>query len=116
MKIKQLPDGWSAEIPDLDLTPRSTKNVVYGEFWGLTQAEYDKYRQWCHEVGADGYSGAIGGDTTFHITPTSIGEIITVTCRRVKRDEAGNPIKKRNAKKGRTRYKMKTLTCTLRDI
>lgn len=116
MKITQLPDGWSAEIPNLDLTPRSTDNIVYGEFWGLTQEEYDKYMKWCHEVGADGYSGAIGGGTTFHITPTSIGEVITVTCRRVKRDRAGNPVQKRNGKDGRKRYKMKTFKCTLRDI
>lgn len=116
MKITQLPDGWAAEIPDWDLTPRTTNDIVYGQFWGLTQEEYDRYTQWCHEVGADGYAGAIGGDTTFHITPTSIGEIITVTCRRVKRDEAGNPIKKRPGKKGRSRYKMKTFTYTLRDI
>lgn len=116
MKITQLPDGWRAEIPNLDLTPRNTDNIVYGKFWGLTQEEYDKYMKWCHEVGADGYSGAIGGGTTFHITPTSIGEVITVTCRRVKRDSAGNPVQKRNGKNGRKRYKTKTLKCTLRDI
>lgn len=116
MKITQLPDGWSAEVPDLDLTPRSTDDIVYGQFWGLTQEEYNKYMKWCHEVGADGYSGAIGGGTTFHITPTSIGEVITVTCRRVRRDRAGNPVQKRNGKNGRKRYKMRTLKCTLRDI
>lgn len=116
MKITRLPDGWAADIPDLDLTPHSVNDIVYGEYWGLTQDEYDKYVEWCHKVGADGYSGAIGGGTTFHITPTSIGEIITVTCRRVQRDKNGNPIEKRNGKNGRKRYKMKTLKCTLRDI
>ena len=115
MNIKQLPDGWEAEIPDLDLTPNNDP-IVYGSNWGLTQEEYEKYTQWCHEVGADGYSGAIGGDTTFHITPTSIGDIITVTCRRVQRDKNGNPILKRFGKNGRKRYKMKTLECTLRDL
>lgn len=116
MNMKQLPDGWEVDIPNLNITSRTTNDIVYGKFWGLTKEEYDKYMQWCHEVGADDYSGAIGGGTTFHITPTSIGEIITVTCRKIKRDKAGNPIKKRSNKKGRSRYKMKTLTCTLRDI
>lgn len=116
MKIKQLPDGWEAEVPDLDLTPRDQNDIVYGQYWGLTQDEYDRYMQWCHEVGADGYSGAIGGDTTFHITPTSIGEIITVTCRRIKRDEAGNPVLKRPGKQGHKRYKTRTLRYTVRDI
>ena len=101
---------------DLDLTPRTTDDIVYGEFWGLTQEEYDKYLKWYHDMNASGYSGAIGGDTTFHITPTSVGEIITVTCRKVKRDEAGNPIIKRPGKKGHLRYKMKTYKLTLRDI
>ena len=84
--------------------------------FGLTQEEYDKYRQWCHDIGADGYHGAIGGGTTFHITPTSIGEAITVTTRRVKRDSAGNPVRKRNGKDGRARYKMKTFKLTLREL
>lgn len=101
---------------DLDLTPRSRDDIVFGEFWGLTQEEYEKYLQWCHDVKADGYSGAIGGDTTFHITPTSVGEIITVTCRRVKCDINGIPIQKRKGKDGHARYKMKTFKCTLRDI
>ena len=103
-------------IPDLDLTPRSRDDIIYGEFWGLTKEEYERYIQWCHEVGADGYSGAIGGGTTFHITPTSLGEIITVTCRRIQCDENGKPILKRPGKDGRKRYKMKTLECILRDI
>ena len=103
-------------ISDLDLTPRSTDDIVYGEFWGLTKEEYDGYIQWCHKIGADGYSGAIGGDTTFHITPTSVGEIITVTCRRIKRDKNGHPICKRNGKDGHKRYKMKTFKYTIRSI
>lgn len=116
MKLNQLPDGWSAEISDLNLTPRTTNDIVYGEFWGLTQEEYDKYLKWCHEVGADNDSGAIGGGTTFHITPTSIGEIITVTCRKIQCNSDGSLRRKRNGKNGRTRYKMKTLKLTLRDI
>ncbi len=103
-------------IPDLDLTPRSTDDIVFGQFWGLNQEEYDRYIEWCHQICADKGSSAIGGDTTFHITPTSIGEIITVTCRRVQRDINGRPIEKRNGKKGHKRYKMKTLKCTLRNI
>lgn len=82
----------------------------------LTEEECKCYREWCYSVGADGFPGAIGGGTTFHITPTSIGEIITVTCRRIKRDAAGNPIKKRPGKKGHPRYKMQTIKYTLRDI
>lgn len=78
--------------------------------------EYERYVEWCHSVGADGYHGAIGGSTTFIICPTSIGEIVVVTCRRVKRDKDGNPILKRNGKKGRKRYKMETLKFTLRSI
>ena len=101
---------------DLDLTPRSTDDTVYGEFWGLTQEEYDKYLKWCHDIGADGYAGTIGGGTTFHITPTSVGEIITATCRKVVRDENGNLVCKRNGKDGRRRYKMKTYKITLREI
>lgn len=101
---------------EIDLTPRSRNDIVFGEYWGLTQEEYEKYLKWCHDVRADGYSGAIGGDTTFHITPTSVGEIITVTCRRVKRDANGMPIEKRKGKDGHRRYKMKTFKMTLRDI
>jgi hypothetical protein len=101
---------------ELDLTPRSTDEIVFGEYWGLTQEEYDKYIQWYHDLNARGHSGAIGGDTTFHNTPTSVGEIITVTCRRVKCDKNGMPIQKRKGKDGHIRYKMKTLKCTLRDI
>ncbi len=116
MKITKTADGWSAEIPNLSFTPRSIDDIVYGKYWGLTKDEYNKYTEWCHEVGADGYSGAIGGDTTFHITPTSIGEVVTVTCRRVKCDENGNPIEKRPGKHGRKRYKTKTLKYVLRDL
>ena len=116
MKLTQLPTGWSAEIQDLVLTPRSIDDIVYGQFWGLTQEEYDKYVKWCHEVGADGYSGAIGGDTTFHITPTSIGEVITVSCRKCKTDIYGTPITRRSGKNGKKRYKMKTYKLTLREI
>lgn len=101
---------------ELDLTPRSTDEIVFGEYWGLTQEEYDKYIKWYHDLNARGYSGAIGGDTTFHITPTSVGEIITVTCRRLQRDKDGNPIKKRPGKDGKTRFKIKTIKLQLRNI
>ena len=101
---------------EIDLTPRSRDDIVYGEYWGLTKEEYEKYIEWYNQIHAGGYGGAIGGDITFHITPTSVGEIIIATCRRVKRDEAGNPMLKRPGKHGRKRYKMKTLKCTLRDI
>lgn len=98
----------------MDLSAFRTPEYV--RTFGLTQAEYDRYVEWCHAVNADGYTGAIGGDTTFHITPTSVGEVITVTCRRIKRGKDGKPIEKRNGKRGRSRYKFKTLKCTLRDI
>lgn len=104
------------DIPNLNLTPRSRDDIVYGEFWGLTKEEFEKYMQWCHEIGTGGYSGAIGGDTTFHITPTSVGEIITATCRKLARDEQGNLIRKRPGKDGKVRYKIKTYKITLRDI
>jgi hypothetical protein len=81
----------------------------------LNDEEYRRYVEWCHSVGADGYSGAIGGGTTFHITPTSIGDVVTVTCRRVKRDKDGKPIEKRKGK-GRKRYKMQTLKYTVRGL
>ena len=72
--------------------------------------------RWSHEIGADGYHGAIGGATTFHITPTSAGEIITATCRRVKCDKYGKPIYKRSGKDGKKRYKRETLRVVLRDL
>ena len=103
-------------IPDLDLTPRSTDDIVFGQFWGLTQEEYDRYIEWCHQIGADKSSSAIGGGTTFHITPTSIGEVITVSCRKCKTDIYGTPITRRPGKNGKKRYKMKTYKLTLRDI
>ena len=89
--------------------------VGRGYTFAFTDEEWDKYEKWCKDNHCDGYEGAIGGGTTFHITPTSVGEVVTVTCRRVKRDAAGNPIKKRNGSK-RQRYKMRTIKCTLRDI
>lgn len=117
MNIKMLPNGnVVANIPELDLKPRTTNDIVYGQYFGLTAEEYDKYVKWCREIGADKYAGAIGGDTTFHITPTSIGEIITVTCRRVARDINGKPIEKRKSRTGQKRYKMRTYKCVLRDI
>lgn len=43
----------------------------------LTEEEYEKLKQWYKDVGAYGkYYGAIGGELSFEIIPTSIGEII----------------------------------------
>lgn len=50
---------------------------------GLNDSEYDKLKSWY--IGLitkrkSNYFGAIGGELVFHINPTSIGEIITVSC------------------------------------
>ena len=54
------------------------------QFPKLTEAMHDKMAEW-HETHNDGrccnrYHGAIGGDVSFEIVPTSIGEFITVRC------------------------------------
>ena len=82
----------------------------------ITQDEYNTYLEWLNKIKADGYSGAIGGDITFHFTPTSIGDIVEVSTRRVKMDSKGRPIRKRNGKRGQIRYKYKTLKLVLREL
>ena len=47
----------------------------------FTDEEYEAYQKWCQENHLDGYCGAIGGSTEFHILPTAIGEIVWVSAK-----------------------------------
>lgn len=50
---------------------------------GLSDSEYNKLKLWYNDLinkRKSNYFGAIGGELVFHINPTSIGEIITVSC------------------------------------
>ena len=76
--------------------------------FSFTDAEYAKYEEWCHSNKLDGYSGAIGGSTSFDITPTSLGEISN---EEVVRDELGEPSYDKNGK-----LKKKRIECVIRDI
>ena len=82
----------------------------------MTKEEYQKYAEWCEKLNENHDRSAIGGSHTIHITPTSVGDIVVITCRKLKRDEAGNPIIKRNGKKGHFRYKTKIEKLYLRSI
>ena len=50
----------------------------------ITEEMHDKMARWykAHNDGvcANGYHGAIGGNVTFEICPTSIGDFIEVKC------------------------------------
>lgn len=54
------------------------------QFPKITEEMHNKMAKWykTHNKGkcATGYHGAIGGNVTFEITPTSIGEFIDVKC------------------------------------
>lgn len=82
----------------------------------MTKEEYQKYEAWCEQLHEIHDHSTVGGGHTIHITPTSVGDIVRITCRKIKRDEAGNPILKRNGKKGHLRYKTRIETLYLRDI
>ena len=82
----------------------------------MTKEEYQKYAAWCGRLNEVYDNSAIGGGHTIHITPTSVGDIVVITCRKLKRDEAGNPIRKRPGKDGKARYKMRKERLVLRDI
>ena len=47
----------------------------------LSDDEYKKLSKWWDKNHKDKNFGAIGGGLTFHITPTSIGEIVVAECR-----------------------------------
>ena len=49
----------------------------------LTDEEYNRLSKWWNKnhKGNNKTFGAIGGGLTFHITPTSIGEIVVAECR-----------------------------------
>ena len=49
----------------------------------LTDEEYNKLSKWWNKnhKGNNKTFGGIGGGLTFHITPTSIGEIVVAECR-----------------------------------
>jgi len=51
---------------------------------GLTKEEYKKLKKWHKKVTGPSDDpfrfGAIGGEITFHITPTSLGSIIEAEC------------------------------------
>lgn len=54
------------------------------QFPKITEEMHCKMAEWyeTHNEGkcAGGYHGAIGGNVTFHICPTSIGDFIDVKC------------------------------------
>ena len=54
------------------------------QFPKITPAMHQEMQEWykTHNDGqcAQRYHGAIGGDVTFEITPTSIGNFLTVKC------------------------------------
>lgn len=79
--------------------------------FSFTDAEYAKYEQWCHLNKLNGYGGAIGGSTSFDITPTSLGDIVTAYAEVVVRDELGEPSYDKNGK-----LKKKRIECVIRDI
>ena len=46
----------------------------------LSKSQYEKLEKWYYSNHKKGeYHGAIGGDLTFSITPTSIGDFVEVT-------------------------------------
>lgn len=48
--------------------------------FSMTEEEEKKISSWYRENGFDQMAtGAIGGDLTFHFTPTSLGMVFTVT-------------------------------------
>ena len=69
--------------------------------------EYERYETWCKENGLDGYYGAIGGSTSFEITPTSIGDIVTVYANVLVKDELGEISYDRNGEPKRRRIELK---------
>lgn len=46
----------------------------------LTDDEYERLNDWWNENFKCRHFGTIGGGLTFHITPTSIGEIVEAEC------------------------------------
>lgn len=54
------------------------------QFPKITEKMHDEMAKWyeTHNDGrcAKGYHGAIGGNVSFEITPTSIGDFLTVKC------------------------------------
>lgn len=54
------------------------------QFPKITEEMHNKMAEWydTHNDGrcANGYHGAIGGNVTFEITPTSIGDFLDVKC------------------------------------
>ena len=69
--------------------------------------EYERYESWCKENDLDGYYGAIGGSTSFEITPTSIGDIVTVFADVVVKDELGEISYDTNGEPKRRRIELK---------
>lgn len=55
------------------------------QFPEITKEMHDEMAEWyeAHNNGkcAKGYHGCCGGNVTFEITPTSIGDFLTVRCR-----------------------------------
>lgn len=66
--------------------------------FSFTDETYAKYVAWCKENHLDGYHGAIGGSTSFVITPTSIGTFIDAVGTKVIMDENGEPSYDENGK------------------
>ena len=77
----------------------------------MTNEEYQKYKQWCHENHLDGYAGASGARTFFEIVPTALGDIVTAVAHVVVKDELGEISYDKSGKP-----KKRRIECTIRDI
>lgn len=66
--------------------------------------EYERYESWCKENGLDEMYGAA---TTFEITQTEIGSIVTVFANVLVKDELGEISYDRNGEPKRRRIELK---------
>ena len=66
--------------------------------------EYKRYETWCKENGLDGMYSA---ETTFEITQTAIGSIVTVFANVLVKDELGEISYDRNGEPKRRRIELK---------
>lgn len=79
--------------------------------FSFTDAEYERYKNWCKESHLDGYQGAIGGATTLEIVPTSLGEVVTAYAMICVKDEIGEISYDKNGKP-----KKRRIDCEIRGI
>lgn len=79
--------------------------------YNFTAEEGARYARWREENGLNGYHGAIGGQVTFEITPTSLGTIIVASSVVPVKDELGEVSCDANGNP-----KAKRIECVIRDI